>query len=188
MQQGKASFVQERQGTLLRSGKLDRRLPAGEDVPSAAPPSEKRPQGMEIHKQSRQVSGQAGGSRVQPKPHRETRYRLVPPAASFGAVQASQGDPQTGNGRYRQNSSERTGRAGQASCPSRSQDSWDRKARWETTVKGILGPPGPPYSRGGSQAGTNSESSKSGPCNRQTGGTGGRSCAPRCDRGGESPW
>lgn len=79
------------------------------------------------------------------------------------AVQSSQGDPQTGNGRYRQNSSERTGRAGQASCPSRSQDSWDRKARWKTTVKGILGPPGPPYSRGGSQAGTNSESSKSGP-------------------------
>lgn len=99
LQQGKASFVQERQGTLLRSGKLDRRLPAGEDVPSAAPPSGKRPQGMDIHKQPRQVSGQAGGSRVQSKP--------------------SQGDPQTGNGRYRQNSSERTGRAGQASCPSR---------------------------------------------------------------------
>ena len=72
LQQGKASFVQERQGTLLRSGKLDRRLPAGEDVPSAAPPSGKRPQGMDIHKQPRQVSGQAGGSRVQSKPHRET--------------------------------------------------------------------------------------------------------------------
>ena len=98
LQQGKVSFVQERQGTLLRSGKLDRRLPAGEDVPSAAPPSGKRPQGMDIHKPPRQVSGQAGGSRVQSKPHRET--------------------PQTGNGRYRQNSSERTGRAGQASCPS----------------------------------------------------------------------
>lgn len=55
LQQGKASFVQERQGTLLRSGKLDRRLPAGEDVPSAAPPSGKRPQGMDIHKQPRQV-------------------------------------------------------------------------------------------------------------------------------------
>ena len=53
LQQGKASFVQERQGTLLRSGKLDRRLPAGEDVPSAAPPSGKRPQGMDIHKQPR---------------------------------------------------------------------------------------------------------------------------------------
>ena len=72
LQQGKASFVQERQGTLLRSGKLDRRLPTGEDVPSAAPPSGKRPQGMDIHKQPRQVSGQAGGSRVQSKPHRET--------------------------------------------------------------------------------------------------------------------
>lgn len=72
LQQGKASFVQERQGTLLRSGKRDRRLPAGEDVPSAAPPSGKRPQGMDIHKQPRQVSGQAGGSRVQSKPHRET--------------------------------------------------------------------------------------------------------------------
>ena len=72
LQQGKASFVQERQGTLLRSGKLDRRLPAGEDVPSAAPPSGKQPQGMDIHKQPRQVSGQAGGSRVQSKPHRET--------------------------------------------------------------------------------------------------------------------
>ena len=72
LQQGKASFVQERQGTLLRSGKLDRRLPAGEDVPSAAPPSGKQPQGMDIHKQARQVSGQAGGSRVQSKPHRET--------------------------------------------------------------------------------------------------------------------
>ena len=72
LQQGKASFVRERQGNLLRSGKLDRRLPAGEDVPSAAPPSGKRPQGMDIHKQPRQVSGQAGGSRVQSKPHRET--------------------------------------------------------------------------------------------------------------------
>ena len=72
LQQGKASFVQERQGTLLRSGKLDRRLPAGEDVPSAAPPSGKRSQGMDIHKQPRQVSGQVGGSRVQSKPHRET--------------------------------------------------------------------------------------------------------------------
>lgn len=72
LQQGKASFAQERQGTLLRSGKLDRRLPAGEDVSSAAPPSGKRPQGMDIHKQPRQVSGQAGGSRVQSKPHRET--------------------------------------------------------------------------------------------------------------------
>ena len=39
---------------------------------SAAPPSGKRPQGMDIHKQPRQVSGQAGGSRVQSKPHRET--------------------------------------------------------------------------------------------------------------------
>ena len=57
LQQGKASFVQERQGTLLRSGKLDRRLPAGEDVPSAAPPSGKRPQGMDIHKQPRQCQG-----------------------------------------------------------------------------------------------------------------------------------
>lgn len=77
LQQGKASFVQERQGTLLRSGKLDRRLPAGEDVPSAAPPSGKRSQGMDIHKQPRQVSGQAGGSRVQSKPHRETPKQAV---------------------------------------------------------------------------------------------------------------
>ena len=72
LQQGKASFVRERQGALLRSGKLERRLPAGEYVPSAVPPSGKRPQGMDIHKQPRQMSGQAGGSRVQSKPHRET--------------------------------------------------------------------------------------------------------------------
>ena len=68
LQQGKTSFVRERQGTLLRSGKLERRLPTGEDVPSAAPPSGKWSQGMDIHKQPRQ----AGASRVQSKSHRET--------------------------------------------------------------------------------------------------------------------
>ena len=77
LQQGKASFVRERQGALLRSGKLERRLPAGEYVPSAVPPSGKRPQGMDIHKQPRQMSGQAGGSRVQSKPHRETPKQAV---------------------------------------------------------------------------------------------------------------
>lgn len=71
LQQEKASFMRERQGTLLRSGKPERHLPAREDSPSEAPPSGKRPQGMDIHKQPRQVSGQAGGSRVQPRPHED---------------------------------------------------------------------------------------------------------------------
>ena len=71
LQQEKASFMRGRQGNLLRSGKPERHLPAREDSPSAAPPSGKRPQGIDIHKQTRQVSGQAGGSRVQSKLHRE---------------------------------------------------------------------------------------------------------------------
>ena len=77
LQQGKESFVQERQGNLLRGGKPERHLPAGEDGPSAAPPSGKRPQGIEARKQLRQVSGQTGGSRVQPQPHVETSRQAM---------------------------------------------------------------------------------------------------------------
>lgn len=77
LQQGKASFVRERQGNLLRSGKLERRLPVREDGPSAAPPSGKRPQGIEARKQLRQVSGQTGGSRVQPQPHAEVSSQAM---------------------------------------------------------------------------------------------------------------
>ena len=77
LQQEKASFMRERQGTLLRSGKPERHLPAREDSPSEAPPSGKRPQGMDIHKQPRQVSGQAGGSRVQPQPHAEVSRQAM---------------------------------------------------------------------------------------------------------------
>lgn len=77
LQQGKASFVRERQGTLLRSRKLERRLPAREDGPSVASPSGKRPQGIEAHKQPHQVSGQTSGSRVQPRPHRETSRQAM---------------------------------------------------------------------------------------------------------------
>ena len=43
-QQGKTSFVRERQGTLLRSRKLEQRLPVRKVGPLAAPPSGKRPQ------------------------------------------------------------------------------------------------------------------------------------------------
>ena len=77
LQQEKASFMRERQGNLLRSGKPERHLPAREDSPSAAPPSGKRPQGIDIHKQTRQVSGQTGGSRVQPRPHVETSRQTM---------------------------------------------------------------------------------------------------------------
>lgn len=77
LQQGKASFMQERQGTLLRNGKLERRLPVREDGPLAAPPSGKRPQGIETRKQLRQVSGQTGGSRVQPQPHAEASRQAM---------------------------------------------------------------------------------------------------------------
>ena len=77
LQQGKASFVRERQGTLLRSRKLERRLPAREDGPSVASPSGKRPQGIETRKHPHQVSGQTGGSRVQPRPHVETSRQAM---------------------------------------------------------------------------------------------------------------
>ena len=77
LQQGKSSFMRERQGNLLRSGKLERRLPVREDGPSAAPPSGKWPQGMEARKQLHQVSGQTGGSRVQPRPHGETSRQAM---------------------------------------------------------------------------------------------------------------
>mgnify|MGYP003217258757 CR=1 FL=1 len=77
LQQGKASFIRERQGTLLCSGKLERRLPARENGPSAVPSWEKRPQGIEARKQLRQVSGQTDGSRVQPRPHGETSRQAM---------------------------------------------------------------------------------------------------------------
>ena len=77
LQQRKSSFVRERQGTLLRSGKLERRLPVREDGPSVASPSGKQPQGIEARKQLRQVSGQAGGSRVQPRPHAEVSRQAM---------------------------------------------------------------------------------------------------------------
>ena len=77
LQQEKASFMRERQGNLLRSGKPERHLPAREDSPLAAPTSGKRPQGIDIHKQTRQVSGQTGGSRVQPRPHVETSRQTM---------------------------------------------------------------------------------------------------------------
>lgn len=77
LQQGKASFVWGRQDTLLRSRKLERRLPTREDSPSATPPSEKRQQGIEARKQLHQVSGQTSGSRVQPRPHRETSRQAM---------------------------------------------------------------------------------------------------------------
>ena len=52
LQQGKASFVRERRGTLLRSGKPERHLPAREDGLSAVPSWERRPQGMEARTSS----------------------------------------------------------------------------------------------------------------------------------------
>lgn len=77
LQQEKASFMRERQGNLLRSGKLERRLPVREDGPMAAPPSGKRPQGIEARKQLRQVSGQTGDSHVQPQPHAEVSRQAM---------------------------------------------------------------------------------------------------------------
>ena len=77
LQQGKASFMQERQGNLLRSGKLERCLPVREDGPMAAPPSEKRPQGIEARKHLHQVSGQTDGSHLQPRPHVETSRQAM---------------------------------------------------------------------------------------------------------------
>ena len=77
LRQGKASFVQERQGNLLRSGKLERRLPVREDGPMAAPPSGKRPQGIEARKHLYQVSGQTDGSHLQPRPHVETSRQAM---------------------------------------------------------------------------------------------------------------
>ena len=77
LQQGKTSFVRERQGTLLRSRKLEQRLPVRKVGPLAAPPSGKRPQGTEARKQLHQVSGQTGGSRVQPRPHGEVSRQAM---------------------------------------------------------------------------------------------------------------
>ena len=61
LQQGKASFVQERQGALLQSGRLERRLPTSEDTPS----SSLRAKGMEARipsKSHAETSRQAMGS------------------------------------------------------------------------------------------------------------------------------
>lgn len=77
LQQGKASFMQERQGTLLRSRKLEQRLPVREDGPMVAPPSGKRPQGIEARKHLHQVSGQTDGSHLQPRPHVETSRQAM---------------------------------------------------------------------------------------------------------------
>ena len=77
LQQGKTSFVRERKGTLLRSRKLEQRLPAREVGPSVASPSGKRPQGIETRKHPHQVSGQTGGSRVQPRPHVEASRQAM---------------------------------------------------------------------------------------------------------------
>ena len=77
LRQGKASFVRERQGNLLRSEKLERCLPVREDGPMAAPPSGKRPQGIEARKHLYQVSGQTDGSHLQPRPHVETSRQAM---------------------------------------------------------------------------------------------------------------
>ena len=60
LQQGKTSFVRERQGTLLRSRKLEQRLPVRKVGPLAAPPSEnghkvQRPASSYIRCPGRQV-------------------------------------------------------------------------------------------------------------------------------------
>ena len=77
LQQGKASFMRERQGNLLCSRKLERRLPVREDGPLAAPPSGKRPQGIEARKHLHQVSGQTDGSHLQPQPHAEVSRQAM---------------------------------------------------------------------------------------------------------------
>ena len=101
LRQGKASFVRERQGTLLRSGKLERRLPATEDGPSAVSPSGKRPQGMEARKQLHQASGQTGGSRMQPRPHEDGPSAAPPsgkrPQSMEARKQLHQASGQTGS-------------------------------------------------------------------------------------------
>ena len=89
LQQGKASFMQERQGNLLRSGKLERRLPVGEDGPMAAPPSGKRPQGIEARKHLHQVSGQTDGSHLQPRPHVETSRQAMGSTAKTAVKERS---------------------------------------------------------------------------------------------------
>ena len=103
LRQGKASFVRERQGTLLRSGKLERRLPATEDGPSAVSPSGKRPQGMEARKQLHQASGQTGGSRMQPRPHEDGPSAAPPsgkrPQSMEARKQLHQASGQTGGSR-----------------------------------------------------------------------------------------
>lgn len=77
LQQGKASFMRERRGTLLRSGKPERHLPARENGLSAVPSWERRPQGMEARKQLHQVSGQTGGPHAQPRSHGETSRQAM---------------------------------------------------------------------------------------------------------------
>lgn len=86
-------------------------------------------------------------------------------------------------GQHRKDGSKRTRRAGQIGWPSHSQNGWDWKAGWETACKSVSGPTGPPCGGGGSQAGTDSKGRKGGPCDRQTGRTGGKPRTTRCDHG-----
>ena len=86
-------------------------------------------------------------------------------------------------GQHRKDGSKRARRAGQIGWPSHSPNGWDWKAGWETACKSVSGPTGPPCGGGGSQAGTDSKGRKGGPCDRQTGRTGGKPRAPRRDRG-----
>ena len=86
-------------------------------------------------------------------------------------------------GQHRKNGSKRTRRAGQIGWPSHSQNGCDWKAGWETACKSVSGTTGPPCGGGGSQAGTNPNGRKGGPCDRQTGRTGGKPRTTRCDHG-----
>ena len=92
-------------------------------------------------------------------------------------------DEMTAYGQHRKDGSKRTRRAGQIGWPSHSQNGWDWKAGWETACKSVSGPTGPPCVGGGSQAGTDSKGRKGGPCDSQTGRTGGKPRTTRCDRG-----
>lgn len=120
-----------------------------------------------------------------------TRHR-GPQAATSGvwadkwfscAAPTSCGGFQAVYGQHRKDGSKRARRAGQIGWPSHSPNGWDWKAGWETACKSVSGPTGPPCGGGGSQAGTNPKGRKGGPCDRQTGRTGGKPRAPRRDRG-----
>mgnify|MGYP000175814407 CR=1 FL=1 len=63
-------------GTLLRSRKLEQRLPVRKVGPLAAPPRETATR-YRARKQLHQVSGQTGGSRVQPRPHGEVSRQAM---------------------------------------------------------------------------------------------------------------